>query len=241
MIIKFQGLQIRIESPAGSVREGVDKGGKPWRTTMSHDYGEILGSKGIDGDPVDVFIGHNKSAKFVYVVHQTTKDGNAIDEDKCFMGFNDAMDAKEAFYKNYDVPEFFWGPVEAIPVDVFKKKVMETKQEPSLIHASKMNTAIELHEKPLLIMKPRSLGLTSFYIKHSLTTPVAWWIKAQDHTGGPGIGEEVTVDGFQGRGVITKIEGNRITVRFRSGLYISRASNFVHKMSENTVNQMWRR
>ena len=146
-----QGLRIKIENEVGTTRKGVDKDGKPWAITMSYDYGEILNSKGVDGDPVDVFLGPNKSAKFVYVVHQTTKDGNRFDEDKCFMGFDNAMDAKQAFYKNYDIPDFFFGDVQAIPIQEFKKLVFKNKGK--LIRASriikcngtKMDIAIALY------------------------------------------------------------------------------------------------
>src|SRR5258708_6157108 len=91
-IITFQGLKIRIENEVGSVRKGVDHNGKKWEITMTYPYGEIINSTGVDGDEVDCFVGDNKSAKFVYVVHQTKKDGNGFDEDKCFLGFDNAMD-----------------------------------------------------------------------------------------------------------------------------------------------------
>lgn len=198
--VNYKGLTINIENPAGSTRSGKDQNGKPWSTTMSHDYGEIVGSKGVDGDPVDVFIGPNKGAKFVYVVHQTKKDGTGFDEDKCFLGFNDAMDAKQAFYKNYDIPDHFYTDIETIPLDVFKAKVMQSKGNPSLIHASKMNTAIALYA---------------------------------ESSGGPGIGTPVTVDGMHGRGVIVKINGRKITVKFRDGLYLTRDVGSVHALSDN--------
>lgn len=207
MSIIFQGMKIHIENEVGSVRKGKDKDGKPWEVIMTYAYGEILGSVGMDGDPVDCFIGSNKSAKFVYVVHQTKKDGSGWDEDKCMLGFDDAMSAKKAYYKNFDLPDHFYGSIEAIPLAVFKKKVFTNKVN-QMIHASKMNTVIALY--------------------------------AQEHTGGPGIGTPVTVDGFHGRGIVTKRNGNRLTVKFRNGLYISRAANFVHSMDENTVNKMWR-
>src|SRR6266576_1765057 len=97
-IINFHGLQVRIENEAGSVRKGVDHTGKPWQITMTYPYGEIINSTGVDGDEVD-----------------------------CFLGFDNAMDAKQAFYKNYDSPDFFYSDVETIPLSVFKKKVLGTK------------------------------------------------------------------------------------------------------------------
>lgn len=132
----FRGLRIKVENPAGSVRSGVDRvTGKAWSTKMPYDYGEIVGSHGVDGDPVDVFIGPNKSAPFVHVVHQLNKTSGEWDEDKCFLGFRDAMDAKAAYYKSYDNPDLFYGSIESIPVDTFKQQVRSNNGE-TMIHAS---------------------------------------------------------------------------------------------------------
>jgi inorganic pyrophosphatase-like protein len=132
----FKGLHIRIENPAGSVRSGVDSvTGKPWSTKLTHDYGEIIGTNGVDDDPVDVFLGPNKSAPFVYVVHQLQKQTGEWDEDKCFLGFNDAMAAKAAYYKNYDHPELFYGDIETIPFKVFKEK-LRTHTGDTMIHGA---------------------------------------------------------------------------------------------------------
>ena len=199
-------MRIHIENEAGSVRKGVDESGKPWKTTMVYPYGEIINSMGVDGDPVDVFIGPNKSAKFVYGIHQTKKDGTGFDEQKFMLGFNDAMEAKKAYFESYDIPEHFYTNVEAIPIEVFKKKVYETKNNPQLIHASALNTAIALHAN-----------------RDGLEGP----------SGGKGIGTPVTVDGQRGRGTIVRINGRNITIRFRNGLYITRDVGSVHSMSDN--------
>jgi hypothetical protein len=143
--INWRGLKIAIENPAGSVREGVSKTGKKWSTTMPYDYGEIIGSMGVDGDPVDCFLGNNKYSKFVYVIFQLKKETGEFDEQKTFLGFDDIMDAKEAYRKAYDVPDLFMANWEAIPFDVFKEKVLATKHDPQPIHASQMNTTISLY------------------------------------------------------------------------------------------------
>ena len=220
--IIFQGMRIHIENEAGSVRKGVDESGKPWKTTMVYPYGEIINSMGVDSDPVDVFIGPNKSAKFVYGIHQTKKDGTGFDEQKFMLGFNDAMEAKKAYFESYDIPEHFYTNVEAIPIEVFKKKVYETKNNPQLIHASKMNTTLELY-------KPRSLGVTTL----SFRALKANTDGLEGPSGGKGIGTPVTVDGQRGRGTIVRINGRNITIRFRNGLYITRDVGSVHSMSDN--------
>jgi hypothetical protein len=241
----FHGMRIRIENEAGSVRKGIDEYGKPWETTMAYPYGEIINSMGVDGDPVDCFVGPNKSAKFVFGIHQTKKDGRGFDEQKFMLGFNDAMDAKQAYFKSYDIPEHFYTNIEAISIEVFKNKVHATKNNPQLIHASKMNTAIELYASYLkeekekgsltvltpeafntVVLKPRSMGITNFVATR--------FLKAEgSSSGGPGIGTPVTVDGFQGRAVIVRINKSKITVKFRSGEYVTRDVRYVHSMNDN--------
>lgn len=138
----FHGLKIHIENPAGSTRSGVDGNGKPWSVVMKHDYGEILGTDGVDGDPVDCFIGPNKSAKWVYVIHQTDKQGTKWDEDKVMLGFNDVLHAKEAYYKNFDLPDHFFGSISTLSLKDLKERL---KTKTQMIFASKMNTAIALY------------------------------------------------------------------------------------------------
>ena len=143
--IDWKGLSIKIENPAGSVRRGVSKAGEKWSVTMPYDYGFIANTKGVDGDEVDVFIGPNKAAKFVYIMHQVKYHSGEFDEQKCFLGFNDAMDAQQAYRKAYDLPDLFIGTLETIPFDAFKEKVLKTKENSVPIHASKMNTVISLY------------------------------------------------------------------------------------------------
>src|SRR5580692_1735592 len=96
----FQGLPIVIENEAGSTRSGKSPEGKPWSVVMPFAYGYIKGTNHIDGDEIDVFIGPEKYAKWVYNITQVKSNGT-FDENKFFMGFKDAMDAKAAFYKSY--------------------------------------------------------------------------------------------------------------------------------------------
>lgn len=152
---EWRGLKIQIENPAGTVRHGKSKTGVEWHAEMPYDYGYIDGSEGVDGDEVDVFLGPNKSAQFVYIMHQLKKESGEFDEQKCFLGFDNLQQAKEAYRKAYDLPDLFIGTMEAIPFNTFKEKVLKTKNSPELIHASKMNNAIQLfaeeHIEPITI------------------------------------------------------------------------------------------
>jgi hypothetical protein len=69
--VKFQGMDIAIENPAGSVRSGKDEDGKAWENTLQHHYGYIKGSTAKDGDQVDVFIKPGaQTARMAYVIDQ---------------------------------------------------------------------------------------------------------------------------------------------------------------------------
>lgn len=124
--ITFQGLKIHIENPRGSTRSGTDKTtGRKWSVTMTYPYGEIVGYDGVDGDPVDCFIGPDPAAKFVHVIHILKPDGS-VDEDKCMLGFPDARQAKQALIENYDSPSFYGG-MDTMSVQEFKRRLKESE------------------------------------------------------------------------------------------------------------------
>lgn len=125
--LKFQGLDISVENRAGSTRRGTSPHWGPWKTLMKFDYGYVKGSKGMDGGGVDCFIGPNENAKMAYVVHILKQpDFKKYDEDKVMLGFNSKAEAKKAFKQHYDKPEKFYGGMDVIPMELFKKKVLET-------------------------------------------------------------------------------------------------------------------
>lgn len=122
-----QGIPIAIENRKGSVRSGVDKDGKPWRTEMKHPYGYIKGSKGADGEEVDCYVGPTKSAPEVYVVHQRKADGRGYDEDKVMLGFRSQEHARTAYLKHYNSPKFL-GPISAVTIDRLKELLGSKKK-----------------------------------------------------------------------------------------------------------------
>jgi len=131
----WHGLTIAIEHPEGTVREGVDETGKAWRTVFRYAYGEILGTLGVDGDPVDVFIGSYPDAPEVYVVQQMKrKQWDTPDEQKCMINFASMDEARDAYLEHYDDPRFFGG-ITAMPVAEFIAKVRATRNAPAMIKA----------------------------------------------------------------------------------------------------------
>lgn len=119
----FAGLKISVENKKGSTRSGKDEDGHEWHTFMHYDYGYIRGTEGVDGDHVDCYIGDNEDAGNVYIIHQNNPVTHEYDEDKCMLGFNTLEEAKEAYIKQYDRPEFL-GSITTMGIDEFKDYVL---------------------------------------------------------------------------------------------------------------------
>lgn len=108
--IQIPGLPlIRIETPKGEFRRGVDRDGKPWAVRMPAHYGELAGSEGADGDPLDVFVGEHAHEPFVYVVHVRDPESGEYDEDKTFVGFRSKTEVLRTFAAAYTRPGFRGG------------------------------------------------------------------------------------------------------------------------------------
>lgn len=137
----FQGLQISIENSAGSTRKGFKPDGTQWKTLMKFPYGYIRMTEGVDGDHVDCFVGPNERAKFAYVIHSLKAPKfKKFDEDKVMLGFDSPQEAKRVFLSHYDDKRFFGG-LEIIPMDKFKKKVLATKDDPVKLRANQTELA----------------------------------------------------------------------------------------------------
>ena len=97
-------FDVTIENPKGSKRSGRDTDGKQWETTMTHTYGYIRGTKGVDGDHIDVYLSSDIdgwNGRKAFVVDQYNPDGS-FDEHKVMLGFNDKDEAFEAYLSNYE-------------------------------------------------------------------------------------------------------------------------------------------
>lgn len=123
------GLPITIEHPKGTQRKLHDDAGNVvYKVHMHNSYGYFNNTKGRDGDEVDCFLGPDKNAKEVYVVHM--KDMGPVpsereDEDKCFIGFTSPVAAKTAFLLHY--PENFFESMTTLPVALFKRKMKQAQ------------------------------------------------------------------------------------------------------------------
>lgn len=126
-------FDVTIENPKGSKRSGTDADGKKWETTMTHTYGYIRGTQGVDGDHIDVYISSDIdgwNGRKVFVVDQYNPDGS-FDEHKVMLGFNDKDEAFEAYLSNYEAG---WEKgrrldVAAANLDDFEKWIESSKRK----------------------------------------------------------------------------------------------------------------
>lgn len=117
--VTVSGIPITIENPAGTTRTGVGEGGKPWESTLTHDYGYIKRTVGGDGDQVDAFVGPHPDSDRVYVIDQANKAGD-FDEHKAMVGFESRQDAIYAYKGNYPAGWEGLKHVTPMSVDQFK-------------------------------------------------------------------------------------------------------------------------
>lgn len=150
--VKVGPFDVVIEQPRGSVRSGVDANGKAWETTMQHTYGYFGGTKGVDGDAIDVFLGNDLDGwdgTTVFVVDQYNPDGS-FDEHKVMLGFNSQEEAEAAYFANYEAD---WAKthrteVTAVPLADFTEWVKSSKRKTKAFaeyKVSKRNAEIDAH------------------------------------------------------------------------------------------------
>jgi SPP1 gp7 family putative phage head morphogenesis protein len=129
----FAGFPIVIENDIGSTRSWVDRTGNVGRTTMLAPYGYIDGAIGADGDEVDVYLGPDENAAWVYVVHQhAPPDFVAYDEDKVMLGYPSSAAAERAYLAQYTDPRFFGGMSQMSVADF--RAALETSDGAAITH-----------------------------------------------------------------------------------------------------------
>jgi hypothetical protein len=101
--IRIPGLpKIRVETKKGETRSGVDPDGNAWSVVMPAHYGEFHGTRGVDGDPVDVFVGPDAHAPYAYVFHMSRLGEGGYDEDKIMVGAATREEAERCLRDAYD-------------------------------------------------------------------------------------------------------------------------------------------
>lgn len=98
---RVQGLDVRIENVRGSVRSGTSPDGKTWSSRMAAHYGYIAGTRGADGDAVDIFVGPFPESTLAWVINQGDAKGG-FDEHKVMVGFATEAQARDGYLHSYD-------------------------------------------------------------------------------------------------------------------------------------------
>lgn len=98
--VAIQGMKIKIENPKDTTRRGYDKeGNQMWSRVMKADYGYFKGTKAVDGDAVDCFIGPDPESEFVVAVDQYR--GDTFDETKFVLGVNSQEEGEKLYLAHY--------------------------------------------------------------------------------------------------------------------------------------------
>lgn len=105
-VSELHGLPIRLEAYAGTYR--TKPGKQP--ILIASDYGEIMGTVGADGDPLDCYVGVFPEVLNIYVINQATAAGG-FDEHKVMFGFLSQAEAVTA----YQLSTFNKEPLSVIP------------------------------------------------------------------------------------------------------------------------------
>ncbi len=124
--VEFQNLPINVENPAGSVRQWTDSTGATGETRMIYAYGEIEGTEGIDGDPIDVFLGPDPKAKEAFIIEQQDPHCGRYDEQKVMLGFSNQSAALSAYQAHYNRTDFAQ-TITPMQMDAFKRWAKLTK------------------------------------------------------------------------------------------------------------------
>ena len=124
--VEFQNLPINVENPAGSVRKWTDSTGAKGETLMIYAYGEIEGTEGMDGDPIDVFLGPDPKAKEAFIIEQQDPHNGRYDEQKVMLGFSNQSTALSAYQAHYNRRDFAQ-TITPMKMDAFKRWAKLTK------------------------------------------------------------------------------------------------------------------
>jgi hypothetical protein len=158
--VEFAGLPVAVEIEIGETKSGVGQDGQEWSHVYQFPYGEILKTEGEDGDPVDVYLGPIEDAPSVFVVHQLDMDGSR-DEDKVFLGFQDAEAAEKA-YRDHG-PAWGFGTMDEMTLDEFRRGYLRANL-PAPTHGLQNAGFIEDHDA-LYARKAMTDRQYAFYIE----------------------------------------------------------------------------
>jgi|GEM_PF-3773253 len=120
--LKWNGLDIAVETEAGQDRTGIGADGAPWSHTLEHPYGYIKSTVGKDGDHIDLYLGPDPNSPHVYAFDQVDPDNRKFDEHKIVIGARSQDEARSIYEAGFNdgSGQHRWGAVTEMSVPEFK-------------------------------------------------------------------------------------------------------------------------
>lgn len=144
---KLFGLPLIIEYRAGDLRGGTGADGKPWVRKLHCAYGEVQKTEGMDGDPLDVYIGPALDSEKVFAITQMKAPAfKVVDEQKFMLGFHTMAKARATYLAHYP-DERILGSIVEMPLAKFQEKAMDPKQEGKKLSSLRRFIEVNLHRE----------------------------------------------------------------------------------------------
>ena len=140
--LNLDGFRISIENPKGSYRSGTSSDGTKWRNRLACDYGDIRGTEGVDGDPVDIYLSDHPEKGAVFVIDQIDPKTKKFDEHKVMYGFDSIEDASKTYLACYQAGWKGLGWITPVTKAEFRKWIDSSDRKTKPFHEYKSVTPI---------------------------------------------------------------------------------------------------
>lgn len=172
--VTILGYKIAIENPIGSVRSGVGEDGHEWNNVATCPYGYFLGTKGNDGDPIDVYLGSEFNELYIYIIDQINPKTKSFDEHKVMFGFKSEDEAIKAYLSNFEKDWQGLGRISSIGKSQFKNWLYDNKIHNKPFYKIKNKYGIKnvVNEDTVVIYLDREVeeDITLKYLQSQITT-----------------------------------------------------------------------
>jgi phage-related protein (TIGR01555 family) len=100
---KAAHIPLRMQIPTGDVRRGISPDGTPWAVTMPCDYGEIPGTHGLDGEPVDYLLTRGGPRGMAFVAEQLLPSDGEPESELARADSSDQLDEYKVIFGCADI------------------------------------------------------------------------------------------------------------------------------------------
>jgi len=96
-------IPLRMQIPTGDIRRGIGPDGSLWMVTMPADYGEIPGTHGLDGEPVDYLLVRGGPRGMAFVAEQLLPNDGEPESELARMDSSDQLDEYKVIFGCADI------------------------------------------------------------------------------------------------------------------------------------------